>query len=204
MFNMSTALSALRANQMALSVIGNNVANASTPDYHRQDLRLVDMQPIELGGIHIGQGVDISYVDRAFDAVTESSLTRNISEQASIETRLQVSRQVESLMTPGQGTILDRLETLFEDLERLTAQPDNTANRSIVVRSAQNLNEQINEVACQLNDLVARLDREIEDKLVVIRESTQEIVDLNIKIRAAEVRELAPNALKDRRDRLVN
>ncbi|MCA9150240.1 MAG: flagellar hook-associated protein FlgK, partial [Planctomycetales bacterium] len=204
MFNVSSALSALRANQMALTVIGNNIANATTPDYHRQSLRLVDARPINLVGYQVGQGVEISSIHRAYSSITEAALTRNVSEQAAVSAQMQVAREIESMFTPGQGTILDRLETFYNDLQSVTQDPDNSATRTVVLRSAQNLTDEINAVGSKLDQMLARLDRAIDDKLEFIHNKTSELVDLNLKIREALIRKESPNDLMDRRDQLVN
>lgn len=204
MMNMSTALTALRASQAGLQVVGNNIANANTPGYHRQELRLVDRFPIDMNGLHFGQGVDIAYIHRAYDLATENAITRNIGEQAAVEAELRKTREVESLVTPGQGTVLDRLENLYNDLTRLTAAPDNAATRSIVLGSAQSLAESISNLARSLDDITTRIDQEIFAKLQFIEDKSAEIADLNVQIFEAEIRNLSPNDLKDRRDALVN
>jgi flagellar hook-associated protein FlgK len=204
MMNMSTALTALRTSQTGLKVVGNNIANANTPGYHRQELRLVDRMPVEIDNLYIGQGVEISHIHRAYDLATENALTRNIGEQAAVKAELQTSRQIEALVIPGQGTILDRLEGLFNDLERLTAAPDNAATRSIVLGSAQSLTESINNMSRALEDITAQIDQTILAKLAFIEAKTGEISDLNVKIFEAEIRKQSPNDLMDRRDALIN
>ncbi len=204
MLNMSTALSAIRASQIGLSVVGNNIANANTPGYHRQELRLVDAMPVEINNLQMGMGVEISHIHRAYDLATENALTRNISEQSSISAQLDVSREIESILTPGHGAIVDRLESLFNDLSRLTADPDNSATRAVVIGSAQSLSASINTLAQGLHDLTLRLDTAIESQLALIRDKSEEIADLNIRIREAEIRQQSPNDLLDRRDALVN
>jgi flagellar hook-associated protein 1 len=204
MMNMSTALTAIRASQAGLQVVGNNIANANTPGYHRQELRLVDRFPVEMNGLHVGQGVDVAYIHRAYDLATENAITRNIGEQAAIEAELRKAQEVESLVTPGQGTVLDRLETLYNDLTRLTAAPDNGATRAIVLGSAQSLAESVSNLSRSLDDITTRIDQEIFAKIEFIENKSAEIAELNIKIFEAEIRELSPNDLKDRRDALVN
>ena len=204
MLSLNTALTALRANQVALDVIGNNIANANTPSYHRQEVRLAEREPIEIGGHYLGQGVRITQIHRAYDEATEAAISQNISDQASVTTRLQTVREIEAQFAPEQGSLLDRLEQLFGELERLTAEPDDEATRSIVIRSAADVAGEINRLNQQLNDLTSRLDGEIEFVLQEVQRRSGEILDVNAQIQAAVMRGKSPNDLLDRRDRLIN
>ncbi len=204
MLHFSRAISALQAHQAALNVVGNNIANANTPDYHRQEVRLVDRHPVLIDGLYIGQGVRVARIDRAYQSVTEEAITRNISENAGIETRLQTSRQIEGLLTPGRGSVLDRLETFFNELERLTAEPDNPASRTVVARAAASLADEINSLDSEIDEMIRDIDLAIEETLGRIETLALQITEMNVKVRQGELLNQSPNDLKDKRDRLVN
>lgn len=93
-------LSALNAHQVALSVHGNNLANASTPGYHRQVVNLAGRPPLRSDNFSIGSGVEISSVQRLKSVAIEKSLLRNSSEAGFSQQSLDVAKQVESLLTP--------------------------------------------------------------------------------------------------------
>ena len=201
---LNTAMSALRANQTALQVVGNNIANANDPTYHRQDVQFVERPPMDFNGIQIGQGVDVGSIRRIYSGVTEAALTKNISERSAVAAELQIARQLESMFMPGQGTVLDRLESLFNELERFTANPDDAATRSIVIRTAEAVTAEVNSLARQMDDMVANLENDISTKLTILNDAANKIADLNIRIRNAESVGQTPNDLLDQRDRLVN
>ena len=73
-------LSALRAQQLTLSVQGNNLANASTPGYHRQVATLASRAPLRDDNFSIGSGVSVTDVQRLQSTAIETSLLRNSSE----------------------------------------------------------------------------------------------------------------------------
>ncbi len=204
MLNFSTALSAMRANQAALQTVANNLANSTTPGYHRQEIRLVDRPPVQLAGLYMGQGVDVAEIHRAYNSVTESAITRNISEQAGVNARLGVARELEALMIPGQGNLHDQLEKLFNEIQRLTTSADNNAMRSIVIRTAQNLASSINDLDRQIVTKMEDVDAAILERLNTINTKAAEISDLNVRIQAAEAVAKSPNDLMDRRDMLIN
>ena len=50
-------ISGLHAAQLALDVVGNNLANGATEGYHRQTVDLRPLEDVFTGGHQIGQGV---------------------------------------------------------------------------------------------------------------------------------------------------
>src|SRR6056297_3761372 len=59
--------SALRTSQMGLQVVGNNIANANTPGYIRQELELRSASATRLGSVILGQGVRPVGTNQVFD-----------------------------------------------------------------------------------------------------------------------------------------
>ena len=67
-------ISGFQAAQQALNVVGNNIANAATEGYHRQD---VDFRPRDdsySNGIMIGQGVAIEGIVRMVNTCLEGEV----------------------------------------------------------------------------------------------------------------------------------
>ena len=78
-------LSALRAQQLTLSVQGNNLANASTPGYHRQVARLASRAPLRDDHFSIGSGVNVTGVERLQTAAIEISRRRPMAVIAALQ-----------------------------------------------------------------------------------------------------------------------
>ena len=66
MANFDIGLSGIDAAQVALEVIGNNVANAATEGYHRQRVELVPTSHAQTGGL-AESGVEVASVMRLVD-----------------------------------------------------------------------------------------------------------------------------------------
>ena len=49
--------SGIFANQLALRVASNNIANVNTPGYSRQDVIMQIANPVQLSGHYLGRGV---------------------------------------------------------------------------------------------------------------------------------------------------
>ena len=93
-------LSALHAQQLSLAVQGNNLANASTPGYHRQLANLAARAPLRSDNLSIGSGVEFSSIQRVQSSAIENALLRNTSETGYSQQTEDVSKQIESLLTP--------------------------------------------------------------------------------------------------------
>ncbi|MBB48862.1 MAG: flagellar hook protein, partial [Phycisphaerae bacterium] len=75
--------SAIIASQAALSVAGNNMANAATPGYHRQRIGILPGSPESIGrGQFIGTGVQVGSITRQIDVALQARLRSAIGEQA--------------------------------------------------------------------------------------------------------------------------
>ena len=71
---MSIALSGLMADQAALEVTTNNVANANTPGYARQRPILVEGDPVVEGALTFGSGVVLNDIQSIRDSILELRL----------------------------------------------------------------------------------------------------------------------------------
>lgn len=203
MIGFSTGLSALGASQRALDIIGQNIANAGTPGYHRQVPRLATRDPVELDGLSIGTGVQINDVARMRDGLLEAAITQHGSELSDTTARLGVMRQIESLLSGGDGSIHDRLEAFFNQLEQLSARPGDSTLRQGVVGGAVALTDQFNSASAGIDKIRSGLEASIDDVVREIGPITRQIAQLNASIQRSEVRGIDANDLRDQRDQLI-
>ena len=66
MSNLSIGISGIQAAQKALDIIGNNLANAATPGYHRQRINFTPAYSTYRQSAIIGGGVESSPEKEAF------------------------------------------------------------------------------------------------------------------------------------------
>src|SRR5690554_3777246 len=91
---LSTGSSALLAFQRALSTVGHNVANASTPGYSRQRVVLEARVGHNAAAGNIGAGVDVAKLERLADGlvfgrqVDSSGEMGRLGQLSSLSTRL--------------------------------------------------------------------------------------------------------------------
>ncbi|MBL8849253.1 MAG: flagellar hook-associated protein FlgK [Planctomycetaceae bacterium] len=204
MYSLQVGLSALQANQQALQTVAANIANASTPGYHRQIVRLSDRQPTPSGKLLIGSGVDASRIDRIRNSLIEQSLTSNLTTQAGNTAQLETLQRLEALLTPSDGSISSRLQTFFDRMFAVTSGPDNNVLREQAVSAAHDLTEEINAVGGAMHKLQQQLDAEIDATVYRVNQLSEQITSLNRDIGIQEGRGLEPHDLRDQRDQLLN
>ncbi len=196
-------LSALRAQQQQLTTLGNNIANASTPGYHRQRAELID-RPGTLQGKHlVGSGVDVATISRLRDFATEDALLRNESLAGLVDAELSVAEDIERLLTPGEDSVHARLSDFFNRLEALANNPEEITVRGEFLNVAESLVEEFNQIDSEL----FRLDEQIKDEAALATKEVNQLIDnvatLNERIYYERAVGREPNDLLDRRDQLA-
>lgn len=201
---LQAGLTAIRANQAVIDTIAQNVANANTPGYHRQTVDLRARQPLDRGdGLLIGDGVDVSGLRQIRSQFLESAVARNISAQSANQAELQVVRTIETLVTPVDGALPDRLQAFFNSVERLSSSPSDLNLRQTLIGHAANLTSELNAVADSLSRLAAETTTEIETTAAQINDLNKDLAELNKQIRIAETGAGRILSLRDQRDQLI-
>jgi flagellar hook-associated protein 1 len=83
---LSIAVSGLLAEQGALDITTNNVANANTPGYSRQRPVLVEGDPVPVGPLLFGSGVVLQAVQSVRDPILELRLNEETQQQSQLDT----------------------------------------------------------------------------------------------------------------------
>ena len=178
----STGISSLRAHQTALSVIGNNIANASTEGYRRQQVIFSERPAVEIDRLLIGSGVEVAEIRSATNAAVESALMAAEGEGARLEGQLETARQIDALFIPGTGTLQERTEELFLNLERLSALPTDATLRSAVVHSADAMASELQRITTTIEQMSQSNAAEIDATLEEIRMLVEDVARLNADV----------------------
>src|SRR3984957_11126051 len=108
---MDIAQQALRANQEALNVTGNNVANQNTAGYTRQVVSFQTVDAVTLSGSTYGSGVTASATSQR-DRVLEQQVQQQIQSQAqsgALESALQQIQNIFGLSSASTSASLTQL-----------------------------------------------------------------------------------------------
>lgn len=204
MLQFSIGLSALQSAQQALQVVGNNVANASTPGYHRQTVQMQALSPMVVNGQAFGRGVELSGVQRVVDQQIETALTAQGTTNSYTDTLQTTLSQLQSLIPTDSSSISSQLGTLFNDLQTASSQLNTGASRQVVIADATSIAQQFNSLSNSMSTMRNGLDQSIQGSVDKLNPLLQQIANLNTQIAAQENAGVVPNDLLDERDQLVN
>jgi flagellar hook-associated protein FlgK len=195
----SIGLSALRVNQRLMDLTGQNIANAQTPGYHRQ----IGLLATQTSGNEVGGGVQITRSFQFRSSLLESAMVQNTTEERGVASQLELMRQVEQFLTPGEGSVHNLLDRLFNQFEQVAGNPGDGAQRRTVLGTASNLANGFQQLVANLDQTRSGVDLQLAQQVKDVNTITQQIADLNAAITQATVRRLNPNDLLDQRDQLL-
>ncbi len=174
---------ALQVNQLGLHVVGNNISNANTPGYSRQELVQSSAVTTKYGEVIVGNGVRAVGVVQKLDAYGVERLRQTESALAASEAQGSMYRQMESIF--GELTDNDlssKIDDFSGSINDLLNQPGNDALRRMVIERGNTLTGSIRSVSQQLGDISANLNQEVRGAATEINRYTQQIVKLNQRI----------------------
>jgi flagellar hook-associated protein 1 FlgK len=200
-----TSTSALVAFQRALSVTGNNIANANTDGYSRQRVELASRPPQAFGNGFIGNGVDVTTVRRIYDQFSTTVLRDSTVSLGQLEVFADYAARVDNITGDTNAGLSSSLQAFFNAWQTVANDPASVTNRQLLLGQSQAL-------ADRFNQLSSRLAAVGDDVAVQMRSMVQEInsiatsiATLNEQIQTAQsgVGGQPANDLLDKRDQLL-
>jgi flagellar hook-associated protein 1 FlgK len=192
----------LAANQYALAVSSNNIANANDPNYSRQRLLTRPAGP-DWGAWGIGRGVDIVGVESIRDMLVEGRWRHALSAKSNADTLAGRLGNLEALFNDSNGTsVLQTITKFFNSFQTLSQDPASLQFREQVKVSAGALIEAIHTRDRELKEMRAAADKNITWDVEQINRLTSQIADLTEQIRTEEIG-VRSNDLRDRRIALI-
>jgi flagellar hook-associated protein 1 FlgK len=180
---------ALDADQEALNVVANNVANANTPGYTEEKPNWQENQPLNISGVSYGQGVTETGATSERDRVLVARLDQQQQLAASSGSRLTALDTLQALFTPDSGSssstagdIGSDITNFFDSFSSLEANPTDNALRQSVLSTAGTLAGDISNAAASLNSQSSALNQEAAGVTSQVNSLTGAIAQLNQQI----------------------
>lgn len=201
-----TSLSGMNAQRKVLDVTAHNIANESTPGYHRQRVELRPIGVSSVAAVFAGQGsrvggVDVVGVNRLVDQLAENRLRAETGAQGGT-TAMRATMQAVELAFPepsddGIGAMLD---DFFGGWSDLASRPGDVATRAQLLERAQTLVDGLQRTAADLTTVSETARSAIVDLATDANGLAQQIAELNKAITGSAN---AANDLSDQRDVLI-
>jgi flagellar hook-associated protein FlgK len=192
--------STIGAAQRAIEVIGQNIANANTQGYHRQDASLVS----RVNDPRFGSGVAVANVRRFTSDAVRASIRQSASESNRLDARLQSQSQIENILRAGTEGIDGRIESFFNQVTTLTTRPDDAAQRRVFLAAGSGLAQELRNSTTALETVRFELRGQVQQVVREINDIAPRIAKLNQNINVVEVSGGRANDLRDQRDQLIN
>lgn len=195
-------LSALLAQQRALAVTSNNVANASTPGYSRQRVELAERPGQQLGNGYQGAGVQVADVRRLGDDILAAQLRSAKTSFQRADAFAGLAGQVDDLLGNDQTGLAPSLQSFSNALQDVAADPASSAARSAYLGEARNLAARLGSLAAQLGQIDGESRSRLGAAATEVTQIGASLADVNRQI-VASGSNGAPADLLDQRDKLL-
>ncbi len=202
---MNTGRSGMVAAKAAIATTGHNIANANVEGYSRQRVQQTTDVPRAIGPkAFIGTGTLISRVDRLNDPYIEKQIRNATRDLANLEEKDIALKQTEDIFNEMGGDGLNRLiSRFFNEFRKLENEPSSEAVRQSVREASQSMINDFHRIRKELEGVRTHIDSRLEGHVAEINALTEEVKDLNIKIKTQEVGGASPNDLLDQRDQAL-
>ena len=185
---------ALTADQAALDVTSNNVANANTPGYTLETPVFQSSDSVTINGISYGQGVQMTAAQSQRSLVLDASVQQQTQTQQATNSQWTALTQVENIFnqvttstssSTGVNSLGDLVTNFFNSLSQLAATPSSVSLRESVLTAAGQMTSAFNSAATQLNQQTASLNTQVQGVVSQINPLLTSIAQLNQQISAS-------------------
>lgn len=201
---MSLGTRAMFANYATLQTIGNNIANANTPGYSRQQVELGTAGGQSTGAGFFGQGVNVQTVTRASDAFLTRDAAMSKSQAARDAARLEQLERLEKVFPTGESGLGYAAGDLLNAFVDVANRPQDASARQVVLARAEELASRFRAADSQLDALQSGVTEDVKNSVTVVNTLAKRVADINRQIAAAQGSGHAPNDLLDQRDQLIS
>ena len=192
--SINTTLSALNAQQAAIDITSNNIANVNTDGYSRQQVVIKDSAM-----------TTTTRSKRIYDAFLTKQLSTANRQLGEYDAKAKYLDSVEVIFNESDGSGLSSaMSTFWSAWQSLANNPSGASERSVLVSDAKALATTFNNISSDLTDVRSNIDSDVVDTVNTINQDTQQIASLNQKIAQAKAAGQDASTCQDSLDTLVS
>lgn len=199
----SIGLSGLNASQTALSITGNNIANAAVSGYSRQQTIQTTGPSHNIGTGFVGTGTTLSDVRRIYNAYLDNQLQTSTSLNTDAAAFQDQITGIDKLLAESDTGISSVLTAFFSALQTAAAKPSDVASRQLLLTQAQTLSNRFNAISSQMSKQNDSINSQLDTLSGQVNKLTSSIADLNKQITQLSASGASPNNLLDARSEAV-
>lgn len=200
---MNVGVSALTANQQALTTTGHNIANVNSAGYSRQTVSTKALIGQNQGTGYVGKGVQVATIMRNYNELLGKQSNAASAASAADAVRYQSLMQMQDVYSGGDsslGAAINSMMNAFADVEAAPA--DGTA-RNVVLTRMSELTARFRAASATLQELDYSTKQQITNNVEQVNSLATQVATLNAQIARALATGHQPNDLLDARDQAI-
>ncbi|MEL6396781.1 MAG: flagellar hook-associated protein FlgK [Planctomycetota bacterium] len=194
--------SGLLTSQIGIQTVGNNLANAATPGYSRQTTLLEPARDQNGGAFTVGRGVQVDGIRRQVDEAIQARLRASLGDEAAASERFNALSQLETVL--GELTEFDLSSELNTFFNSWSDAANLQQSQSVIVGAGVTLAEYMRGLRADLDTLRGQIELQIDRSVTQADQLLSEVASINASIAGSELAGADANALRDRRDVILN
>jgi flagellar hook-associated protein 1 FlgK len=183
---------ALRSNQTALSVTGQNIANVNTEGYSRQRPEFASRE-------NIG-GVEVYDITRIADQFLNRQIWADTASFNNADIFRTYANELDNLLATDATSLSTAMDKYFGALQTAVDDPTSLPNRELFVAEADALVRRFNDMDANLERQNQSLNGRLESSTAQVNAIARNIAQLNDTLRIATAAGSEVNELLDKRD----
>ncbi len=205
----NNASSALDANQKAIAVHSDNIANASNINYKKRTTTLNNNGSVEIGKLSFGSGVKVASINREFNLVLETNLLNSQSQYGYNASYAYYLNNLENFLSPnGKNVIGTSMTKLQSTLNSAMNNLDNSGAQIELYQSLKDVANTLNEQYSQGLKIRESLfnssaNGEIKTNTDNLNRALADLQKVNKELEKAKIKGIDNNNLLDQRDALL-
>ncbi len=201
---LSIGMSGLNAAQGSLSVLSNNIANANTSGYSRQQTTQNANANNPYGGVYIGSGTTLSDVRRVYNEFLDAAYQNSTALSNDAKAYAGQASAIDKTLSDKTTGMSSVLSAFFAAVQTSAATPSDVSARQVLLSSAQTLSNRFNSISSQLNEQKQSINGQLGTLSGQVNQLTSSIASLNKQITLAQgSSSSAPANLLDARNEAV-
>ena len=205
-FELNIGVSGLFASQRGLQVTSNNITNATTKGYSRQELKQQASTPLTGIGVGmVGTGVTTTGITRIRDSYLDNKLWTQNAKLGEYNIKVTQNSLVESVYgEPSDSGFTAVFNDMFKAMSSLSLEPSSEEAQIVLREEMISFTKYYNTIASSLKQYQKDLNIDIKATVQEINTLAQRIQSLNKQIFESEIYGDDANNFRDERDLCID
>lgn len=205
---LGVGITGLNAAQAGLVATEHNIANASTPGYHRQEIIQAPQNPQLTGSGFFGQGVQVQTVNRIYSDFLDKQVQQAQTTGSYLDAYYSQIKQIDNLMSDPNVGLSPAMQDFFNGVQELANNPSSVPVRQSLLGTANTLVNRFSSLNQRLTEIRSGVNSQLSSVVTEINSYAKQISALNGQITIATTSSSGtgqlPNDLLDQRDQLIS